>query len=162
MTFDAAGNLIEVDDAGIYRRTNPRSNTGDWFSMIGNLQATEMHDVAYDPISNIIMSGNQDTGTMQQIATGSFEWYSVSTADGGDVAVSVDPPTRNQSVRYSSFQGLGRSSAVRTTRQQPGQCDLPRSERFRLRHAVYYACRGQRGRPQADRDRWIFPNVRVA
>ena len=74
---------------------------------MGNLQVTEIHDVAYDPISDIIMSGNQDTGTMQQVSTGSFEWYSVSTADGGDVAVSVDPTNPNQSVRYSSFQSLG-------------------------------------------------------
>ena len=70
MMFDAAGNLLEVDDGGIYRRTNPRSNTGDWFSVIGNFQVTEQHDVAYDPISNIIISGNQDTGTMYQIAPG--------------------------------------------------------------------------------------------
>ena len=107
MTFDASGNLIEVDDGGIYRRTSPRTNTGDWYSLIGNLQAGEIHDVAYDPISNILMSGNQDTGTQQQNSPGSFEWYSVSTADGGDVAVSVNPLNPTQSVRYSSFQNLG-------------------------------------------------------
>ena len=28
MTFDANGNIIEVDDGGIYRRTNPQSNVG--------------------------------------------------------------------------------------------------------------------------------------
>jgi hypothetical protein len=38
MAFDAAGNLIEGDDGGIYRRTNPRLNTGDWFSINGNAQ----------------------------------------------------------------------------------------------------------------------------
>ncbi|MCU0983072.1 MAG: hypothetical protein MUF25_28260, partial [Pirellulaceae bacterium] len=107
MTFDASGNLIEVDDGGIYRRTSPRTNTGDWYSLINNLQAGEMHDIAYDPISNILISGNQDTGTQQQNSPGSFEWYSVSTADGGDVAVSVNPLNPTQSVRYSSFQNLG-------------------------------------------------------
>ena len=65
MTFDAHGNLIEVDDGGIYRRTNPGTANGDWESIIGNLQVTEQHDIAYDSISDIIISGNQDTGTTQ-------------------------------------------------------------------------------------------------
>ena len=107
MTFDANGDIIEVDDGGIYRRTNPQNANGDWFSIIGNLQVTEQHDIAYDTISNIIISGNQDTGTTQQTSEGSTTWNSVSTADGGDVAVSVDPNNSSQSVRYSSFQNLG-------------------------------------------------------
>ena len=107
MTFDANGNLIETDDGGIYRRTSPGDNTGDWVSIIGTLQTTEQHDVAYDPISNIIMSGNQDTGSTQQSGTGSTEWVSILTADGGDIAIGLDPNNPNQSVRYSSFQNLG-------------------------------------------------------
>jgi photosystem II stability/assembly factor-like uncharacterized protein len=50
MVFDAGGNILESDDGGIYRRTNPRT-TGDWFSVMGNLRVTEMHDVAYDRVS---------------------------------------------------------------------------------------------------------------
>ena len=52
MVFDAAGNLIETDDGGIYRRTSPRSDTGDWFGIIGDLQVTEAHDAAWDSFSN--------------------------------------------------------------------------------------------------------------
>lgn len=108
MAFDANGQLIEVDDGGIYRRTNPKNNTGDWFSINGNLQVTEIHDIVYDRVSNIIISGNQDTGTTQQSAPGSTTWDSVSTADGGDVAVDVlTLAGSNQSIRYSSFQNLG-------------------------------------------------------
>ncbi len=108
MTFDAAGNLIEVDDGGIYRRTNPRSNAGDWFSIIGNLAVTEMHDVAYDTISNVIISGNQDTGTTYQPTSGARLWDSISTADGGDVVVDeITLAGVGQSIRYSSFQNLG-------------------------------------------------------
>ncbi|NEO75228.1 MAG: DUF4347 domain-containing protein [Moorea sp. SIO4G3] len=106
MTFDANGDIIEVDDGGIYRRTNPQDNTGDWFSLNSNLQVTEIHDIAYDTVSNIIISGNQDTGTTQQNNSDSVVWDSVSTADGGDVAVSIDPNNDQQSVRYSSFQNL--------------------------------------------------------
>jgi hypothetical protein len=88
-------------------RTEPTNNEGDWISINGNLQITEQHNIAYDPLSNIIISGNQDTGTSQQSASGSLAWDTVSQADGGDVAVSVDPANSSQSVRYSSFQNLG-------------------------------------------------------
>lgn len=106
MVFDANGNIIEVDDGGIYRRTSPANNTGDWTSIIGNLQVTEFHDVAYDSNSNIIIGGAQDTGTPQQLSTGSTTWTSVSTADGGDVVVD-DSSAPGQSTRFSSFQNLG-------------------------------------------------------
>ncbi len=105
MVFDANGDLIEVDDGGIYRLTNPASNTGDWFSINGNIQVTEIHDVAYDAVSRIIISGNQDTGTTQQQSAGSLTWDSVHTADGGDVAVD-DTSIVGISTRYSSFQNL--------------------------------------------------------
>jgi hypothetical protein len=106
MVFDAAGDLIEVDDGGIYRRTNPQDNTGDWFSLNGNIQTTEFHDVAYDVISKIIIGGAQDTGTSEQITPGGSTWRSVSTADGGGVEVDNRSLT-GMSIRYSSFQNLG-------------------------------------------------------
>lgn len=108
MIFDANGNLIEVDDGGIYRRTTPLMNTGDWFSVIGNLQNTEQHDLAYDTLSNILISGNQDTGTTFQLAEDGTTWFSLHTGDGGDVAVdNLTLAGSNQSIRYTSFQNLG-------------------------------------------------------
>ena len=77
MTFDANGNLIEVDDGGIYRRTSPRDNTGDWFSINGNLQVFEFHNVIYDTNSDILFGGAQDNGTPVQISTGSLVWSAV-------------------------------------------------------------------------------------
>ena len=105
MAFDAGGDLIEVNDGGVYRRTAPRDNTGDWFSLNGNLQISEMHNIAYDPLANIVLGGNQDTGTPQQTATDSKIWNSVGTADGGDVAVDASNAP-DYSIRYSSFQLL--------------------------------------------------------
>ncbi len=105
MVFDASGDIIEVDDGGIYRRTSPRDNTGDWFSLNGNLQVSEMHDVAYDPLAEVVIGGNQDTGTPEQAAAGSKGWNSVRTADGGDVAVDASNAP-DYSIRYSSFQFL--------------------------------------------------------
>ena len=107
MVFDTSGDLIQVDDGGIYRRTSPGDNTGDWFSLNGNLQVTEMHDVAYDTLANVIVSGNQDVGNSHQTAGGSLYWDSVTHADGGDVAIDVREG-EGRSIRYLSLQNLRR------------------------------------------------------
>lgn len=107
MSIDANGQLVEVDDGGIFRRTSPETNTGAWTSMAGNLQITEIHSIVYDTVSNIIITGNQDNGTSVQNTTGSLAYTAVSTADGGDVAAAPNPANPSQSIRYSSFQNLG-------------------------------------------------------
>jgi subtilisin-like proprotein convertase family protein len=104
MVFDANGNLLETDDGGIYRRTSP-SGTGDWFSVIGSLQITEVHDVVYDRISNMIMGGNQDTGSAEQTTAGGTTWATVNEGDGGDAACD-DMSSEAQSIRYSAAQNL--------------------------------------------------------
>ena len=106
MAVDAANELVEVDDGGVYRRTQPRSNAGDWRSMNGDLQVTELHSVAWDAVSDVIIGGAQDTGTPEQRAPAGPRWRSVSTADGGVVAV-ADVGTPGESTRYSSWQELG-------------------------------------------------------
>ena len=105
MTFDAIRDLIEVGDGGVVRRTRPGNNTGDWFSMNGNIQVTEFHSIAYDSNFNIIIGGTQDTGTPEQSAPGSTTWNTLAAADGGKVA--VDDSVPGTSVRYFSFQNLG-------------------------------------------------------
>jgi hypothetical protein len=63
--------------------------------MIGDLQVTEFHDIAYDSNSNVIIGGTQDTGTVQQMVPGEVTWSSVLiddfdfrlNGDGGDVAI---------------------------------------------------------------------------
>jgi hypothetical protein len=104
MTFDARGDLIETDDGGIYKRTSPRDNTGDWFSLNGDLQTTEIHNVAYDSLSNITFGGTQDTGLPYQFQ--GVVWDTLLQGDGGDVAVD-DFTIPGTSVRYSSNQNLG-------------------------------------------------------
>ena len=109
MAIAANGDLIEVNDGGIYRRTSPQNNSGDWFSINGDIQTTEFHDVAYDSNSNtILIGGAQDNGTSQQINTGSTTWNLVFGGDGGDVAVdNITLASSNQSIRYFSSQNLG-------------------------------------------------------
>ena len=122
IAFDVDGNLLLGDDGGVYRRTSPASSAGDWFSVIGTLQVTEMHDVAYDRNSDIIIGGSQDTGTPEQISPGSTTWRTVSTADGGDVAVDTTS-VPGQSIRYSSEQFLG--EFVRRTCDVNNLCEAP-------------------------------------
>jgi hypothetical protein len=105
MVFLPNGQLIESDDGGVYRRTNPLDNTGVWTFIGGNMSVTEFHDIAYDPLAQIIFGGTQDVGTPSQTAPGSFVYDSLLTADGGDVQ--VDSTTvAGQSIRYVSFQSL--------------------------------------------------------
>jgi len=105
MAFDAAGNLIEVDSGGIYKLTNPQGTTGDWNSLIGDLQVTEFHDIAYDHLRNVLFGGAQDIASLEQMSSGSAIWNTITTTtttngDGGDVA--VDDSRLNQTFVYTS------------------------------------------------------------
>lgn len=105
LKVDAAGTLIESDDGGIYKRTSPQSSVGDWLSLIGDLQSTEYHGLAYDAVSDIVIGGAQDTGTTEQVVPNMPTFFSVLTADGGDTAVdSISTP--GFSTRFQSFQFL--------------------------------------------------------
>ena len=106
IVFASNGVILEADDGGVYRRTRPDADDGDWFSMNGNLQTTEFHSVAWDANSHTVIGGAQDTGTPQQDGRSDDRWRSVSTGDGGTVAVDATS-TPGLSTRYSSFQFLG-------------------------------------------------------
>ena len=104
LAFDASGRLLNGCDGGLFVRTSPRDNTGDWFSINGNLQITEVHDIAYDSNANVIVIGAQDVGSSETTIAGHTTFRSISTGDGGDVAVYDSGST---SLRYSSYQNLG-------------------------------------------------------
>ena len=105
IVFTKKGDLIQSDDGGVYRRTDPRSTTGDWASINGDLQVTEFHDIAFDTESNIILGGAQDNATPVQESSNSREYFFVVGGDGGDVA--VDPFTApGVSTRLASAQFL--------------------------------------------------------
>ncbi len=105
MAFDAAGNLLETDDGGVYKRINPRLASGSWVSLNGDLTTSEYHSIAYDAVSNRTLGGAQDTGTTEQRNTATRIFDSVSTGDGGHAAVE-DRSSATTSTRYTSFQGL--------------------------------------------------------
>lgn len=104
MAFDASGNLLQVDDGCVYRRASPTSSTGTWSSVAGNLNVMEVHDLAHDRVSNILVIGTQDNGThMQQTATNRI-WTWINGGDGGDVAIE---DTGTNGLRFISSQNLG-------------------------------------------------------
>lgn len=106
MAFDANGNLLQSDDGGIYRRSTP-TGAGSWSSVIGNLAITEVHDLAHDRVSNVIMIGTQDNGTHQQLATANPRWTLINGGDGGDAAIDDDTLGIAGSYRYISSQNSG-------------------------------------------------------
>jgi photosystem II stability/assembly factor-like uncharacterized protein len=106
MVFDANLDLISSSDGGVFRRVRPRETTGDWFSLAGNMQDAEIHDVAYDANARVVMAGTQDNGTVYQLTPGQVPWTTFSGGDGGDVQVDVTTMP-GFSIRYSSFQNFG-------------------------------------------------------
>ncbi len=100
MTMDAAGNLVEVDDGGIFKRSIP-TGTGVWTSANGNLQVSELHSIAYDHVTHRPFGGTQDTGNIAQPAGGGTVWDTTFQGDGAKVA--VFPLSSTQSVRYFSY-----------------------------------------------------------
>ncbi|HWM94952.1 MAG TPA: sialidase family protein [Thermoanaerobaculia bacterium] len=106
LTFDAAGNLIETDDGGIYKRTSPRTAAGDWLSINGDLQVSEQHDLSYDKLANIVFVGTQDNDDPHQDKKDKPDWFVLLSGDGGDTAVDNLTLGPSQSIRYDSAQGL--------------------------------------------------------
>lgn len=104
MVVDIAGNLVEVDDGGVYLRSSPKSVNGFWESAIGNLPVTEVHDIAWDSLSNVTLIGAVDVGNAVQSAPNSSVYTYVSATSGGDVAIDDSDP--QQSIRYTSGLNL--------------------------------------------------------
>jgi uncharacterized repeat protein (TIGR01451 family) len=110
MRFDVNGDIIETDDGGVYRQTNPSNATGVWQSLNGNLQISEHHSCDYDNVGNIILCGDQDTGAPEQSASGSTTWVTLSAGDGGFVAVN---DSGVNSIRFSSSNSFGAGGFLR-------------------------------------------------
>ncbi|MCP3959417.1 MAG: hypothetical protein GY719_16325 [bacterium] len=106
MTFNADGELVETDDGGIYAHTDPDGTGGTWRTLNGSLSINEQHDVAYDPIAGIAISGNQDNGSANQRTPDDPAWILQAFGDGGDVAVGANDPAPGLSMRYFSSQSL--------------------------------------------------------
>ncbi len=107
LMFSANGTLLESDDGGVYVRTTPIDTTGDWFSLNGNMQTTEVHSADYDDNADVLGGGAQDNSQGNQLGTGLPQWNVLLGGDGGDFDVdTVSLAGAGQSIRYTSAQNL--------------------------------------------------------
>ena len=105
---DANGNLITGTDGGLFRLPTPTINTGSWSSILGDISIFELHSIAYDSVSSVIMAGAQDNGTLFQLSSDNLTWDHPGFGDGGDVVIDdVSLAGVGQSIRYRSSQNLG-------------------------------------------------------
>jgi hypothetical protein len=106
--FDANGNLLQANDGGIYRLLSPNSAGRRWASVLGNIRPTELHSVAFDPLSKVVIGGAQDNGTPFQSASGDFTATDVTGGDGGPVAVDADQAAHpGTTLRYTTRNSFG-------------------------------------------------------
>jgi hypothetical protein len=101
VAFDAAGNLLDGNDGGIFKLSNPtNSTTQRWSSLNTNLNTIQFYGIAVDPTNaNIAYGGSQDNGT-EKFTAGSG-WNRIQSGDG---AVTLVDPTNHNRV-YSEFNG---------------------------------------------------------
>jgi hypothetical protein len=121
MTIRADGRLLESDDGGIAVRTSPGDNTGDWFSVCGNMQVFETHNIAYEPLNGTVLFGNQDTGTISGKLGDEGTFSSVETADGNKCMIDYtsDPDFSffyfsNQRYEFVSRERRSKNTGVTT------------------------------------------------
>ena len=75
----------------MYYRTTPKLNSGDWFSLNGNLAIQELLSVSYDTSKNVVIGGAQDnaafmtdpSGGIGAITSGNLTGRGFSGGDGG-------------------------------------------------------------------------------
>lgn len=109
LAFDANGRLLLSSDGGIYARTNPQNNSGQWVGLNGNLSLFESYAVAYDANSHRLATASQDTGVALQSAPGSAAFNAINGADGINVVIN-DRTLAGRSAIYSSVQCLNNPS----------------------------------------------------
>lgn len=114
IVFDVNNDMIEADDGGVFRLTDPRDGllTGGWTNLNSNLQVGQFYSTTYDNIDNVIFGGTQDTGSA--IQTGGLTWDTVNQGDGGDSGVAYgDVGLGFTSVRYTIGNNLANGSFQR-------------------------------------------------
>lgn len=106
LATDADGNLLETDDGGVFKRTSPQSDTGNWFSLNGNLAVLEAHSVRYVKTGHFV-SGNQDVGCSIGNLTVGAPWLSIQKGDGGFIRVGYNQTHALVYLSYYSMAGFG-------------------------------------------------------
>lgn len=116
LAFNGQNQMLLSSDGGVFLQSNPRGpDLGDWINLNGDMQGAETHDVAVDPLSEIILASTHDNGVPEQPMPGDVGPWTVLTdpdggvnGDGGDVRAVIDSTDPSVSLRFSSRVGFGR------------------------------------------------------
>jgi hypothetical protein len=103
IAFDANGSLLEGNDGGIYRLTNPNPQSPQWTSLNGStLSVAQIIGIATNPYNrNFAVVGTQDNSTVE--FAGNIHWANdVIGGDGGWTAIDQSNPN----TMYGETQGL--------------------------------------------------------
>lgn len=57
------GGLFYTCDGGVYFRSEPRGNSGDWFERNGDLAISEYYSASYNTLTGVVVAGAQDNGS---------------------------------------------------------------------------------------------------
>jgi hypothetical protein len=110
LVFDDNGNLLEASDGGVARLDHPNdASVRQWSFISFGLADVEFHNVAYDPLSKVIIGGTQDNGSPTQLKPGQGLWDNTRSisGDGGVVQVDANQTAHpGTSIRYASAQYL--------------------------------------------------------
>lgn len=99
IAFDKNGNLIVLNDGGIYVRSN-----GAWRGLNGNLQLGEYYQVGYDSKNKRVGAAAQDNGVQMQNAPNSGAFSLVAGGDG--INISFADRNGPNTYIYGSLQQL--------------------------------------------------------
>ena len=129
IAFTSNGNMVVVEDAGVYVRSNPQTNAGDWYTLnTPTLALRESYAVAYDAISKRLVVAAQDTGTARQTSPGSPGYTAVDDGGGDGLNAVVNDKTlagSRMSVVYETNQNLGLGTIWRWTYRAANNTFLP-------------------------------------
>ena len=106
MMIDSQGNLVQTDDGGIYKLTNPQNSSGIWQSSNFNLQIGEVHSAAWNSLTHTAVTAAQDNGAAFQNQSNQSPFTVLSGGDGGVAAVNPNAGT-GKAALYTSSQYLG-------------------------------------------------------
>ncbi len=103
MVFDRNGDILEVDDGGIFRLAKPSDPRGrKWSPMSSNLTIAELTSVAYDSVNHVVFGGSQDNGSPGQGKEGDPTSFTDLSSGDGEAAYADNTSTPGSSVHYTS------------------------------------------------------------
>ncbi len=103
MMFNAAGDLLESNDGGLFRLTSPdNATTRTWDSPKRQPARQRVLVTAYDSANRLMFGGIQDIGYANQVAD--FSWQGLPSGDG--TIVQVDNSVAGQSTHYLADNNL--------------------------------------------------------